>query len=104
MNNINYRGERLHHKVHRHARQHVHRLRGKSDTHKKVFAFSFAFTVTFIVFVLWYFLSLPKILDTYRINKSETERLDENPVDKFKDIFTGQESEETDTTNIEITQ
>jgi len=99
MNNINYRNELLHHKIHRHAKHHVHRLRGESDTHKKVFAFSFAFVVTFIVFVLWYFLSLPKILETYKITKSENERLNQEflPINELKDAF-------TNTNNIEITQ
>ena len=63
----------------------------------------FAFTVTFIVFMLWYFLSLPKILDTYRINKAENERLNENPLDDLKNVFQGRPVD-TDTTNIEITQ
>ena len=105
MNNINNRHELLHHKLHRHAKHHVHRLRGKSETHRKVFAFAFAFIVTFMVFMLWYFLSLPKILDTYRINKSENERLNESPLDDLKGVFTGKEAlEDMDTTNIEITQ
>ena len=103
MNSINYRRELLHHKVHRHARRHVHRLRGKSETHRKVFAFSFAFTVTFIVFVLWYFLSLPKILETYKVNKSENERINDSSLEKLKNAFTGNEPK-TDGTNIEITQ
>ena len=89
--NINHRGEKLHHKFHRHAKRHVHRLRGKSDSHKKMFSFIFAFTVTLVVFVLWYFLSLPKIFDTYRINKIENERLNNNPIDKFKDILNYQQ-------------
>jgi hypothetical protein len=103
MNNINYRNELLHHKLHRHATHHVHRLRGKSETHRKVFAFSFAFTVTLFVFMLWYFLSLPKILETYQVTKSENERLDENPLNDLRNAFTTTESN-IDTTNIEITQ
>lgn len=103
--NINHRAEKLHHKLHRHAKHHVHRLRGKSDTHKKVFAFSFAFTVTLIVFMLWYFLSLPKILYIYRVNKAENQRLNDNPVDKIKNIITGDEGEiDTNEDNIEVTQ
>lgn len=103
MNTTNYRRELLHHKLHRHAKHHVHRLRGKSDTHKKVFAFSFAFVVTFFVFVLWYFLSLPKILETYQVRKAENARLNENPVDEFTQIFKGKK-DDTDTPNIQITQ
>ncbi|MBC7981564.1 hypothetical protein H7X65_00640 [Candidatus Parcubacteria bacterium] len=101
MNHITNRHELLHHKIHRHARHHVHRLRGKSETHRKVFAFSFAFTVTFIVFVLWYFLSLPKILETYRITKSENERINDSSLQKLKNAFTGKDPQ-TDAANIEI--
>ncbi len=103
MNSINYRRELLHHKIHRHARRHVHRLRGKSETHRKVFAFSFAFTVTFIVFVLWYFISLPKILETYKISKSENVRTPDGSLEKLKNALTGKENA-TGTDNIEITQ
>jgi hypothetical protein len=103
--NINYRAEKIHQKLHRHAKHHVHRLRGESDTHKKIFAFTFAFTVTLFVFMLWYFLSLPKILDTYRITKSENQRLNDNPIDKFKDVLKGKSGEiDTNTDNIEINQ
>ncbi len=103
--NINHRAEKLHQKVHRHAKHHVHRLRGKSDNHKKIFAFTFAFTVTLIVFMLWYFLSLPKILYIYRVNQAENQRLNYNPIDKFKDILTGNEvNVDTNRNNIEITQ
>jgi hypothetical protein len=105
MNNINYRNELLHHKLHRHAKHHVDRLRGKSDAHRKVFAFSFAFTVTFIVFMLWYFLSLPKILETYQVTKSENERLNDNPLSELKDAFTGQAPvADSEAINIQITQ
>jgi hypothetical protein len=103
--NINYRAEKLHHKVHRHARRHVHRLRGESDTHKKIFAFSFAFVVTLVVFMLWYFLSLPKILDTYRVTKAENQRLNDSPIDKFKNILKGKDGEtDPNINNIEVIQ
>lgn len=105
MNNINYRNELLHHKLHRHATHHVHRLRGKSDAHKKAFAFSFAFTVTFIVFMLWYFLSLPKILETYNVSKAENERIPDTSLQELKSAFTGKDTtEDADMINIEITQ
>lgn len=103
MNTISYRKEALHHKIHRHARAHVHSMRQKSDTHKKIYAFSVAFILTFMVFMLWYFLSLPKILETYYTNKAEVKRLNDNPLNKFKDIFSGK-TIETNTNNIEITQ
>ena len=107
MNTINYRRELLHHKLHRHAKHHVHRLRGKSETHRKVFAFSFAFTVTFIVFVLWYFISLPKILETYKISRSENARTPDTSLEKLKKAFTDKDTPlgaATGTDNIEITQ
>ena len=61
--NINYRAEKIHHKVHRHLKHHVHRLREKPERHRKAVAFGIAAAVTLIVFMLWYFLSLPKILE-----------------------------------------
>ncbi len=106
MNNIHYRGEKLHHKIHRHAREHVHKMRQKSDTHKKVYAFFVSFIVTLIVFMLWYLLSLPKILETYKINKMEVQRLNDNPISKFKDIFKNNEEGDSNSNlnNIEIIQ
>lgn len=102
--NINYRAEKLHHKLHRHVRQHIHHMRQRPDNHKKIYAFLVAFIVTFVVFMLWYFLSLPKILYTYRINKIETSRLNESSIDKFKDIFKSKDENVSDinTNNIEI--
>ena len=52
--------------------------------------------------MLWYSLSLPKILETYRTNKAEVQRLNDNPINKFKEIFSGKQ--QIDTNNIEITQ
>ena len=104
MSTISYRKEALHHKIHKHAKAHIHSMRQKSDNHKKIYAFSVAFILTLIVFMLWYFLSLPKILEDYRVNKSETERLNDNPVNKLKEVFTGNEIEDTNINNIEITQ
>jgi hypothetical protein len=96
MSNTQYRGEKIHHKIHRHAVHHVHRLRGKSDSHKKAVSFTIAFSVTFIVFVLWYFLSLPKIFEDYQVKLSENKRLDKNPLNKINNIFNN------DGNNIEI--
>lgn len=98
MSNINHRGEKLHHKIHRHAVHHVHRLRGKTDSHKKAVSFAIAFSVTFIVFVLWYSLSLPRILENYQIKVSENKRLDKNPLNKIGNIFNNEGN------NIEITE
>ena len=87
MSHSNYRKEFLHHKIHKHVKNHVNSVRQKSDNHKKIYAFSVAFIVTSIVFMLWYFLSLPNILNSYQVNKLENERLDINPIEDVKDIF-----------------
>lgn len=100
---MSYRKEALHHKIHRHAKAHIHNMRQKSDTHKKIYSFTVAFILTFIVFMLWYFLSLPKILQTYHTNRAEVKRLNENPIEKFKGILSGKPTD-TDTNNIEIIQ
>ncbi len=104
MSTISYRKEALHHRIHKHARAHIHNMRQKSDTHKKVYSFLVAFILTFMVFMLWYFLSLPKILETYRTNKAEVERLNDNPLNKFKEIFRGKVTQNSNINNIEITQ
>ena len=36
MSTVSYRKEALHHKIHRHARAHIHNMRQKSDTHKTI--------------------------------------------------------------------
>lgn len=107
MNTNKYRRELLHHKIHRHAKHHVHRLRGKSEIHRKIFAFTFASTVTFIVFVLWYMISLPKILETYKISRSENARTPDSSLEKLKNAFTGKNpslNADNGQDNIEITQ
>ncbi len=103
MSTTSYRKEALHHKIHRHARSHIHNMRQKSDTHKKIYSFVVAFILTFIVFMLWYFLSLPKIMNNYYTNKAEMKRLNEKPLNKFKNIFSGKVTD-LDTNNIEIKQ
>jgi hypothetical protein len=104
MSNTQYRGEKIHHKIHRHAVHHVHRLRSKSESHRKIVSFSIAFVVTLIVFVLWYFLSLPKMLGDYQVKLSENKRLDKNPLNKISNIFNNDENniDNIEGNNIEI--
>ena len=92
--------DQLHHKIHKHLKHHVHRLREKPEHHRKAVAFAIASTVTLFVFVLWYFLTLPKIMESYKVNKSENERLNDNPVDKLKNVFN--EPVSTSTENIQV--
>lgn len=81
--------EKWHQKLHRHARHHVHRLRKKPDHHKKAVAFGVSFGVTAVVFVLWYFLSVPIIMNEYRVSRDENNRLREssNPIDDFNAMY-----------------
>ncbi|MES2985693.1 MAG: hypothetical protein V4686_01030 [Patescibacteria group bacterium] len=79
--------EKWHIRLHRKAKHHVHRLRKKPDHHKDVIAFSVAFLVTSAVFVGWYFISFPRIIDSYSINKKENNALNvsSNPFADIKD-------------------
>ncbi|MEN9604665.1 MAG: hypothetical protein RJB39_350 [Candidatus Parcubacteria bacterium] len=81
--------EKWHHRLHRKARHHVHRLRQRPDHHKQIIAFSFAFVCTAVVFVLWYFFSLPRIFNEYKVNQAENARLERsaNPLDDLKTKF-----------------
>jgi len=98
--NINYRAEKIHHKVHRHLKHHVHRLREKPERHRKAVAFGIAAAVTLIVFMLWYFLSLPKILEAYRVDRAEVQRTGDDSLDKLKNAFDTKGNEES--ANIEL--
>lgn len=81
--------EKWHQKLHRHARHHVHRLRKKPDHHKRAIAFGVSFGVTAVIFVLWYFLSVPMIMNEYRVSRDENNRLREsaNPIDEFNAMY-----------------
>ena len=68
--------ERWHIRLHRKAKHHVHRLRKKSDNHKDLVAFGVAFSLTLIVFIGWYFISFPKIMNSYYVNQRENTALD----------------------------
>lgn len=75
--------EKWHIRLHRKAKHHVHRLRKKPDHHKDIIAFSVAFLFTLLVFTGWYFISFPRIINSYSVNQRESEALDisGNPFD-----------------------
>lgn len=81
--------EKWHHRLHRKAHHHVHRLRQKPDRHKEVIAFSFAFVITAVIFSMWYFFSLPKIFADYNSTRAENDRLDRsvNPLNDFNQMY-----------------
>ncbi len=85
----NFIAERWHHRLHRRARHHVHKLRQRPNKHKEIMAFSFAFVITAIIFVLWYSFSLPKIFGEYYRTRAENERLDRsaNPLTDFQSMY-----------------
>lgn len=68
--------EKWHIRVGKRAKHHVHRLRKKPDHHKDVIAFFVAFIFTTIVFTGWYFISFPRIIDSYKLNRKENSALD----------------------------
>lgn len=69
----------FHHKVKTHVLRHVHRLRQKPDHHKRIIAFGTAFSITAVIFVCWYYFSLPRIMSMYETNVEENKRLNRNP-------------------------
>jgi hypothetical protein len=81
--------EKWHHKLHRKAKHHVHRLRQKPEHHKKAVAFGVSFGVTAIVFLFWYFITVPQVMHDYRVDRDQSARLREstNPVDDFKSMY-----------------
>lgn len=81
--------EKWHHRLHKKARHHVHKLRAKPDHHKKAIAFSLSFVITATVFVLWYIFSVPRIFQDYRTTQMQNARLGEeiNPIDQMKDMY-----------------
>lgn len=81
--------DKWHHRLHRKAHHHVHRLRQKPDRHKEIIAFSFAFVITLVIFVMWYFFSLPHIFADYKRTQAENARLQEtaNPLTDLKDRY-----------------
>lgn len=71
--------EKWHIRLHRKAKHHVHRLRKKPDHHKDLIAFCVAFSFTALVFTGWYFISFPRIIDSYKLNKRENSALEMSP-------------------------
>lgn len=77
--------EKWHIRLHRRAKHHVHRLRKKPDHHKDLIAFTVAFCVTALVFTGWYFLSFPRIIDSFKLNTRENSALNQSS-NPFSDI------------------
>lgn len=77
--------EKWHIRLHKKAKHHIHKLRKRPDHHKDIISFSVAFFVTLIVFIGWYFISLPRIIDSYKTTRKENTALDrsilKNPFD-----------------------
>lgn len=71
--------EKWHIRLHRRAKHHVHRLRKKPDHHKDLIAFFVAFVFTAAVFTGWYFISFPRIINSYTLNKRENSALQSSP-------------------------
>ncbi len=87
--------EKWHHRLHKKARHHVHKLRARPDHHKKAIAFSVSFVVTIVVFGLWYVFSMPRIFEDYRVTQAQNERLGEtiNPLDDMKQMYDQRKNE-----------
>lgn len=63
--------EKWHIRLHKKAKHHIYNLRKRPDHHKDIIAFFFAFVGTCIVFIGWYAISFPEILESYEIAKKE---------------------------------
>lgn len=96
--------EKWHQRFHRKARAHVHKLRQRPDHHKKAIAFTVAFTVTLIVFIFWYFFSIPRIFREYQVIRDQNERLDieENPFKEFQEKYSARKNAAEASAPIEV--
>jgi hypothetical protein len=96
--------EKWHHKLHRKVRHHVHRLRQKPEHHKKAIAFSIAFGVTLVVFVLWYLFTIPRIMGEYRVIRDQNIRLDNNtnPITELQERYDAKKNAASATGAIEV--
>ncbi len=94
----------FHHKLKAHVHRHVHKLRQRPDHHKRAIAFSVAFTCTAIVFGIWYFFSLPRIISSYKINVEQSKRLNRSPnvIQGFNDIYNAKLNKANATESIEV--
>ena len=83
MNIKEYRREKIHHRVYRH----IHVLRSKPEHHKRAIALTIAIVFTLFVFMIWYFISLPKIMESYKINQNEIKRVENKTFNDIKSFF-----------------
>lgn len=79
--------DKWHIRLHKRAKKHIHSLRKRPDHHKDIISFTVATIVTILVFIAWYFISFPKIIDMYQVNKKESyiNNSFSNPFNKLKD-------------------
>lgn len=77
--------EKWHIRLHKRAKHHIHQLRKRPDHHKDIISFFVAFVVTSIVFTGWYFISLPRIIESYTISKKESAFI-ESPLNSFSKV------------------
>lgn len=87
-----------HIRLHKHARRHLHKLRKRPNHHKDIISFFAAFLVTLVVFIGWYFISFPKIIESYKMIRKENSALDisSNPIENIKNTLN------TQSPNIEV--
>jgi hypothetical protein len=67
-----------HVRLHKKAKKHVHALRKRPEHHKQIIAFSAAFVFTCFVFIAWYYISFPKIISSYKVQKKDN--ISSNPL------------------------
>lgn len=94
----------FHHKVKTHVHRHVHKLRQRPDHHKRAIAFSVAFVLTAMVFGIWYFFSLPRIISSYKINVEQSKRLNRSPnvIQGFNNIYNAKLNKANAVDSIEV--
>ncbi len=81
--------EKWHIRLHKKARHHIHQLRKRPDHHKDIISFAIAFFVTLFVFIGWYFISFPRIIQSYKTTVKENSALDisANPLERIQKGF-----------------
>ncbi len=86
-----------HIRLHKKAKHHIHKLRKRPDHHKDIISFFFAFIVTLCVFIGWYYISLPRIIDSYRVIKKQNAALHSstNPFTEIKERLEGGSNADT---------
>ena len=86
--------DKWHIRLHKRAKHHIHKLRKRPDHHKDIISFMVAFICTGIVFIGWYFISFPKIIQSYEVAKKEDAAVGDivNPLYNVKNSLTNIEA------------